>query len=241
MKLSIYTKAGSKTDKSISLATTVFEQTPNPELLNLAYRAYLANGRVASARTLTRAEVSGGGKKPWKQKGTGRARVGSSRVPNWRHGGVVFGATGDENYSIKLSVTTKRTAIAQALSAQASESRITLLESFDASLGKVRPTIELIAGLGLVGKVLLVVENKDAFTVRATRNVAGLKVVVASYLNVFDLLNADQIIMTKASVEVIEKWLSGSASEATETKPKATVGTTKTTKAADTKTGAQAS
>ena len=205
-----YTKSGTKSDKAIKLDTSVFGLTPNDKLLSQAYKTYLANGRTANAKTLTRGEVRGGGKKPWRQKGTGRARVGSSRVPNWRSGGVVFGATGIENYSMKMSTTTKRTAVAQALSLQASEQRVSIIETF-VSEGTVKPTVQLLGKLGVEGTILLVLSQKDLLADRATRTIPGLKVVTATYLNVFDILNADTIIMTEDALPLVTAWLSGAA------------------------------
>src|SRR5690606_37688451 len=112
-------------------------------LLKLAYTAYLANGRDNLAVTKTRGLVSGGGKKPWRQKGTGRARFGSSRNPIWRGGGIAFGPTGEENYSVKVNVTAKRQALRQALSLKAADNRIAVIESFENKDGKVAATVKL--------------------------------------------------------------------------------------------------
>src|SRR5688572_6907197 len=120
-----FTKSGTKATTAAKLDQTVFAVVPeNHELLKLAYNAYLANGRENLAQTKTRGLVSGGGKKPWKQKGTGRARFGSSRNPIWRGGGIAFGPTGNENYTIKVNVSAKRLALRQALSLSAVEGRI---------------------------------------------------------------------------------------------------------------------
>ena len=206
VKVASYTKLGNKQDSQVTLDTAVFGVEPNAGLLQLAYRAYLANGRNAAPQVLNRGDVSGGGKKPWRQKGTGRARVGSSRVPNWRGGGVVFGPTGLENHTLKLSAGVKRQAVRQALSAQAKDDKLMVIEDFAAD-GKVKPTIELLSKLKASGRILLVVGQKDQLVDRATRNIAGLKTVQAKYLNVYDLLNADTIIVTKKSVEIIKDWL----------------------------------
>jgi large subunit ribosomal protein L4 len=202
-----YSKSGTKHDATVKLDAKIFGLEANHELVGQAYRTYLANGRTAGARTLKRGEVAGGGKKPWRQKGTGRARVGSIRVPNWRGGGVVFGPTGNENYTLTLPVRMKRTAIRHALSLRTEGKIVSVLETFDCPEGKVKPTIELLAKLGLAGNILLVVSEKDNLVERATRNVAGLKVVSATYVNVFDVMNADHIIITQKSLDVISKWL----------------------------------
>src|SRR6266567_2057648 len=109
-----YSKTGTKHEQTVKLDKAVFDVPVNQELIERAYRTYLANGRTAQATTLRRGQVSGGGKKPWRQKGTGRARVGSIRVPNWRGGGIVFGPTGEQNYTLNLPVKMKRAAIRQA-------------------------------------------------------------------------------------------------------------------------------
>ncbi len=202
-----YSKTGTKHDAAVKLDKAIFGLDANHELIGQAYRTYLANGRAASAKTLERGDVRGGGKKPWRQKGTGRARVGSIRVPNWRGGGVVFGPTGNENYSLTLPVKMKRTAIRQALSLRAQGGDLVVLESFECAEGRVKPTVELLAKMKLEGSVLLAVSEKDQLVDRATRNIEGLKAVSANYLNVFDIMNADTIVLTEKSLEVIKAWL----------------------------------
>jgi large subunit ribosomal protein L4 len=217
-----YTKSGSKQAESVKLDAAVFGLEANHELLDLAYRAYLANGRGSHAKTLTRGEVRGGGKKPWKQKGTGRARVGSSRVPNWRGGGVVFGATGNENYTINMPIQMKRLAIRQALSIQAADKKIIILEDF-ATEGRVKTTVELLGKMGVQGNIVLAVDEKTQIIDRATRNVEGLHTVSAQYFNVFTILNADAIIITQKSLPVISAWLGEKADKKPAVKPVAEV------------------
>ncbi len=208
-----YTKSGTKAASAAKLDATVFAVMPeNHELLKLAYTAYLANGRGNLAATKTRGLVRGGGKKPWRQKGTGRARFGSSRNPIWRGGGIVFGPTGEENYTKKVPVNAKRQAIRQALSLAASENRIKVIETFETK-GKVADTAKLLGKLDVNGSVLLVVDQKDALVERATRNLTGVKAVPADYLNVYDLLNSDHIVMSQKALEIVHEWL-GKASKA---------------------------
>lgn len=202
-----YSKTGSKHESTINLDAAVFGLEGNHDLVGQAYRTYLANGRSAQASTLKRGAVQGGGKKPWKQKGTGRARVGSIRVPHWRGGGVVFGPTGSENYTLSMNVRMKRLAIRQALSLRAEAGNIIILDEFTAAEGKVKPTTELLNKLGLEGSILLAVDTKTDLIDRATRNVAGLKVVSAKYLNVFDIMNADHIAITGAALDIVKDWL----------------------------------
>ncbi len=179
----------------------------NHELLQRAYQAYLANGRGNLAVTKTRGLVRGGGKKPWRQKGTGRARFGSSRNPIWRGGGIVFGPTGNENYSKTLPVAQKRQAIRQALSISNKAKKVTVIDSFVSKDGKVKVTLDLIAKHKLERNTLLVVDQKDAMVERSTRNISDVKVVQASYLNVYDILNADNILITKKAVDMVAEWL----------------------------------
>lgn len=209
MAVPTYTKAGAKATTSATLDKKVFGvEVKNHELLKQAYTAYLANGRTNNARTLKRGEVSGGGRKPWRQKGTGRARFGSIRVPIWRGGGITFGPTGEENYSKQISTTMKRTAIKQALSIAAKEGRISVIESFEIKDGKTSHAAKLVQKLGLK-KAVIVVDDKSPETLRATNNLPDITVVDARYLNVFDAVNADQIVFTKKALEVISGWLGG--------------------------------
>ena len=183
----------------------------NHELIKLAYDAYLANSRSSHAKTLKRGEVSGGGKKPWKQKGTGRARFGSTRNPIWRHGGVAFGRTGEENFTKKLSKTAKKVAVRQALSLKNAAKAIVTIETFACPKGKTKETIDMLKANKISDKenVLLVVSEKDELVIRATRNVANLKAVRPTYLNVFDIMNADKIVITDKAMPMIKDWLMG--------------------------------
>ena len=183
----------------------------NHELLKVAYDSYLANSRSAHAKTLTRGEVSGGGKKPWKQKGTGRARFGSTRVPIWRHGGVAGGRTGNENYTKKLARGAKLVAVRQALSLQNADKKIILIDNLGIKDGKTKETLKTLEKNKLTSDdgILLVVKEKDDLTLRATNNLPNLKLVRATYLNVFDILNADKVVIVKDALPEIENWLIG--------------------------------
>lgn len=178
----------------------------NHELLKVAYDAYLANSRSSHAKTLKRGEVRGGGKKPWKQKGTGRARFGSTRNPIWRHGGVAFGRTGEENFEKKLSKNAKKTAVRQALSVKNQDKAI-IVEGI-ATTGKTKEIAKRLKDLKLADKnVLMVVDVKAPEVLRATNNIPNLKLVRATYLNVFDILNADAIVFSETALKVAENWL----------------------------------
>ena len=183
----------------------------NHELVKLAYDSYLANSRSSHAKTLKRGEVRGGGKKPWKQKGTGRARFGSTRNPIWRHGGIAFGRTGNENFTKKLSKGSKRIAVRQALSMQNRDKKVFVVDTFACPNGKVKETVEFFNKnkLDMNKNTLLVVSVKDDLVLRATSNVPTLKVVRPTYLNVFDIMNADQIVISEKSLPMIDAWLMG--------------------------------
>ncbi len=186
-------------------------EVENHELLKLAYDSYLANSRSSHAKTLKRGEVSGGGKKPWKQKGTGRARFGSTRNPIWRHGGVAFGRTGEENFEKKIAKNSKKLAVRQALSLQNKDKKVTIIDTFDCPNGKTKETLAMFTKNKIEneGCILLVVPVKDELVIRATSNLNNVKVVRPTYLNVFDILSADRIIITEKSLPEIENWLLG--------------------------------
>ena len=182
----------------------------NHELVKLAYDAYLANSRSSHAKTLKRGEVSGGGKKPWKQKGTGRARFGSTRNPIWRHGGVAFGRTGEENFTKKLSKTAKKVAVCQALSMKNADKAVFTLAETAKFTGKTKDAAKIITDMKLADmNVLLVVAEKTPEIIRSTNNIANVKLVRATYLNVFDIMNADAIVFDAAALKVAEQWLIG--------------------------------
>ena len=205
-----YTKTGNKATTAAKLPKEIFAvETVSHELLKQAYNAYLANGRLGTATTKTRGEVRGGGKKPWKQKGTGRARFGSSRVPIWRGGGITFGPTGTQNYAQELPKNTKRTAIRQALTTKTDA--ISVIEAFDTKSGKTADVVKLLAKVNAVRNTLVVVEEKSDEIVRASRNIPNLKIVQARYLNVYDIMNADTIILTSKAIDIVSEWLGGNA------------------------------
>lgn len=195
-----------ETTKKQTLPKDVFAvDVPNHELLKLAYDSYLANARLASATTKQRGEVRGGGKKPWKQKGTGRARFGSTRNPIWRGGGIVFGPRGNENYTKKLSKTSKRVAIKQALTLANKDNRIIVKDI--STTGKTAEIVKFLQDNKIDRKVLIVVDEKTPELIRATNNLQQVRLVSALYLNVFDILNADTIVLNNKSVPVITDWL----------------------------------
>ena len=180
-------------------------EVENHELLKLAYDSFLANNRLASATTLQRGEVRGGGKKPWKQKGTGRARFGSTRNPIWRGGGVVFGPRGNENYTKKLSTTAKRVALRQALTLAEQAGKIVIAEV--TTTGKTSEVVKFLADNKLDRKTLIVVDEKTNELIRATANLQNVLLVSSMYLSVYYILNADKIVIAPKSIETIKNWL----------------------------------
>ena len=190
-----------------SLSASVFDvAVESHDLLQLAYNAYLANGRENHAKTLRRGEVSGGGKKPRPQKGTGRARVGSIRSPIWRKGGVVFGPLGIENYRKEISVRAKRVALRQALTLAARSDNVTVVDEIKTT-GKTKDIVAFLAQQKAGRSVLLVADHKTPELVRATNNLPGVLLSQATYLNVFNVMNADSVILTRAALSAVEEWL----------------------------------
>jgi large subunit ribosomal protein L4 len=204
-------------------------EVTNHELLGRAYRAYLANGRTAGATVLKRGEVRGGGRKPWQQKGTGRARIGSIRAPHWRGGGVTFGPTGDQNYTITIPKVAKRVAIRQALSVQNKEGLIKTFDKFPAKEGKTKEALAFLKANKAEGinRVLVVVASKDELVSRATANIQSISYVTAAYLNVYDILNADLILISKDSLAVLDKWLLEATSKVSKGKDRTKILTVK--------------
>lgn len=180
-------------------------EVTNHELLKLAYDSFLANNRLASATTKQRGEVRGGGKKPWKQKGTGRARFGSSRNPIWRGGGIVFGPRGNENYTKRLSTTSKRVALRQALTLAEQAGKI--LVSDVKTTGKTSEVVKFLEANKLDRNVLLVVDEKTNELIRATANIQNVLLVRSTYLSVYYILNADKIVIAPESIATIKSWL----------------------------------
>lgn len=208
MAVPTYTASGSKATTPAKLDKAVFGvEVTNHQLVRQAYDTYLSNGRDNLAVVKTRGLVRGGGKKPWKQKGTGRARFGSTRNPIWRGGGIVFGPTGEENYTKKLPVAAKRQAIRQALSL-ASE-RVIVIEKLASKEGKTAEIVKLLTKLGVNRSALVVVTDKTPELVRATANLQDVKLVSAKYVNVYDVLNADHIVLTSDALKTVQEWLGG--------------------------------
>ncbi len=205
-----YSSAGVKSASKPALDKKIFGlEVKSHGLVGDVYQSFLANGRVNLAKVKTRGEVIGSTKKPWRQKGTGRARFGSKYNPIWRGGGITFGPTGNENYSKKVNVKAKKLAVRQALSLSVDAGKVKLIDSFENKEAKTAKTVKLLQKMEAKGKVLLVLEEKSEMLQRSTRNVSDLVVVSAAYVNVFNILNADTVIITKNSLDILSERLLG--------------------------------
>lgn len=200
------TTAAKTADKTVALPKEVFAvEVKNHELVRLAYDVYLSNSRTASATTKTRGEVRGGGKKPWKQKGTGRARFGSSRNPIWRGGGIVFGPLGNENYVKKISTQARRQATRQALTLAHQSGKVHVMDV--KTTGKTAEIVKFLADNKFTRKTLIAVDEKTPELIRATNNIQNVLLVSTKYLSVYHILNADAIVLSKSSLATLKSWL----------------------------------
>lgn len=201
-KATVVNMTGTKVGE-LDLSEAVFGIEPNEVVVHEAVKNHLANCRQGTQSALTRAEVSGGGRKPWRQKGTGRARQGSTRAPQWIHGGVVF-APKPRDYSYALNKKVKRLALKSALSAKAQAGNIIVVE--DLSLGEIK-TKNMKAFLDAVGagKALLVTGEVSENVLKSARNIPGVETTTAKILSVYDIVNANQFIVDKAALAVIEE------------------------------------
>jgi large subunit ribosomal protein L4 len=212
MAVATFTKSGSKATTPAKLDKKIFGvEIKDHSLLKLAYSAYLAEGRRAKAKTKTRGEVRGGGAKPRPQKGTGRARFGSTRNPVWIGGGVAFGPTGNENYSLQVSTRSKHAALRQALTLAAQAEKLIVIDDIALTSAKTKDAVKLLARIGAAGRVLIVLDDLSDQNRKALNNLANVKLVRANYLTVFDILNADKVVLNKAALEHIGNWLSAKA------------------------------
>lgn len=207
MQASTFTKTGSKATSATSLNKDIFGlEVKSTDLLKKAYLANQAKGRHTPAVTKLRGEVRGGGRKPWRQKGTGNARVGSIRSPIWRGGGITFGPTGNENHEIRMSKTEKRTATKQALSLKTKD--ICVIDSFDIKdkpmTNKISKVLDKIAPNK---KILVVIDKSDETTSQTFRNIEKVRLITASSLCVANVLDADIILVTKDALALISENL----------------------------------
>lgn len=209
--LPVYNSEGKETE-SIKLDSSVFTGKVHKAALHQAISAYLANNRMGLAATKTRGEVSGGGRKPWKQKGTGRARVGSTRSPLWRHGGVIFGPH-PRDFSLRLPVKIKDLALKSALNAKVSENNLIVLDGIVLEKVKTKEAFKILSNLKLGSLrakkdgVLLVLEKNDAFNRRAFNNIGFLKLGISSDVSAYDVLACAKMAITKDALVNLTKRL----------------------------------
>ena len=188
----------------ITLSDAVFGAEVNSAVLHAAVRAYLLNQRQGTQSTLTRTEVSGGGRKPWKQKGTGHARQGSTRAPQWVHGGIALGPK-PRTYKVALNKKVKRLALVSALSAKAAAGEIVIVDSINASEYKTKTMVAMLSAIDAEKKPLIVLPAVSEFVVKSCANIPGVKTTVANSVNVYDVLNAGKLVFDKTAVEKIEE------------------------------------
>jgi large subunit ribosomal protein L4 len=202
-KLTIYALDG-KVSGDMKASDRVFEAPINEHIVNLTLNWYLASRRQGTANAKTRAEVSGGGKKPWRQKGTGRARIGDNRAPHWRHGGVVFPPK-PKDFSFSVPKNIRKAAIRSILSDKAKAGKIKIVDSFAMTGAKTKEMVNILKALGVKSSALIVLSEADASVERASRNIKGVNVAVGKAVNVFELLKHDELVMTKSAVQVLEE------------------------------------
>ena len=188
----------------IALSEKLFGAEVNEAILHTAVRAYLMNQRQGTQSTLTRTEVSGGGRKPWKQKGTGHARQGSTRAPQWTHGGVALGPK-PRSYRVNLNKSTKRAALFSALSSKVNAGEMIVVDNITASEYKTANMVEMLKALGAAKKTLIVLADVNAFVIKSCDNIPGVKTTQWNTVNVYDILNCDSFVVAQDAVTKIEE------------------------------------
>jgi large subunit ribosomal protein L4 len=205
-QVKVFSPAGAEI-ASLDLSDRVFDAPENEALVHQAVVAYQANQRQGTVHTLTRGEVSGGGKKPYRQKGTGRARQGSTRAPQWTGGGTVFGPKQRE-WRQRLPQKMRQGALRCVLSDKVRRDRIRVLESFGLEVPRTRAMVDLFRALSLSRRVLVVLDERDDAVLQSVRNIPGVQLVPASILNTYDVIRADWLLTTTSAVRVLEGKLS---------------------------------
>ena len=190
--------------RAMELSEKVFGAEENTAILHSAVRMYLSNQRQGTQSTLTRTEVSGGGRKPWRQKGSGRARQGSTRAPQWTHGGVALGPK-PRTYKVKMNKKIKRLAMFSALSAKVAASEMVVIDAINATEYKTSAMAKMLAAVNAGKKTLVVLPEVDAKVIASLRNIEGVKVAQYNTINVYDILNCNSLVCAKSAVEKIEE------------------------------------
>lgn len=202
-KVAVYDMAGKKKGE-MDLSDAIFGIEPNKSVMHAAVVNYLANQRQGTQSTLTRTEVRGGGRKPWRQKGTGHARQGSIRAPQWRHGGIALGPK-PRDYSYSLNKKVKRLALKSAFSSKVLEQNLIVVDAISLSEIKTKSMVSMLKALGAEKKALIVMPATDMTVVKSARNIPGVKTALVNTLNVYDVLNCDKFIVVKDAVAKIEE------------------------------------
>ena len=203
LKTNVYDMSGKQVGE-VELSEAVFGITPNEAVVHEAVKHHLAALRQGTQSALTRAEVSGGGRKPWRQKGTGRARQGSTRAPQWTHGGIVF-APKPRDYTFAMNKKAKRLALKSVLSAKASEQNVVVIDAIKMAAPKTKEFTAFLNAVGCTGKTLVVTAAADQNVVLSGRNIAGCKVTFANLLNTYDVAHADKLVVDQAALARIEE------------------------------------
>ena len=202
-QVQVYNQEGRKTSK-LELADSVFGIEPNADAMHLAVVSYLANQRQGTQSTLTRSEVSGGGAKPWRQKGTGRARQGSTRSPQWTHGGIALGPKPRKD-KVELNKKVRRLAMKSALSTKVADEEMMVVNKVELEGIKTKAIVEMLAKLKAAKKTLIVTDGVDEVIYKSARNIEGVKVVTVNTLCVYDILNCDSFVVLKDAAKKIEE------------------------------------
>nr|WP_317412532.1 50S ribosomal protein L4 [uncultured Solibaculum sp.] len=202
-KVSVVNMAGAQVGE-IELNDSIFGIEPNQYVMHAVVVNYLANQRQGTQSTLTRAEVSGGGKKPWRQKGTGRARQGSTRAPQWRHGGIALGPK-PRDYRYTLNKKVRRLALKSAFSTKVQDNNLIVVDNIDVEGFKTKTIVEMLKSLNVEGKALIVLADKNDNVYYSTRNIPGVEATLTNTLNVYDILNHDKFIIVKDAVAKLEE------------------------------------
>ena len=202
-KISVYDIKGNVVADT-ELNDAIWGIEPNVPVMHAMVVNYLANRRQGTQSTLTRTEVSGGGRKPWRQKGTGHARQGSIRAPQWVHGGIALGPK-PRSYRYTINKKVKRLAMKSALSSKLADNSVVVVDSIELEAIKTKSVVNMLRALGASGKALIVMPSVDEKVIKSSRNIPGVKTTIVGSLNVYDILNSDKLIVCKGAVEKIEE------------------------------------
>ena len=199
----VFNMAGQEVGTMV-LADSVFGAEINAAVLHAAVRAYLLNQRQGTQSTLTRTEVSGGGRKPWRQKGTGRARQGSTRSPQWTHGGIALGPK-PRTYRTDMNKKTKRVALFSALSAKVAEGKLIIVDDIACTEYKTKTMVNMLKALNVDNRALIVLDAVNPFTVKSCANIERVETTLATTINVYEIMKADKMVITAAAVKKLEE------------------------------------